>query len=997
MVVVVALAAGVLGAVTNNVLAVVIKLAGKGYDFWSGFDNDIESIRRELLLIAGDMEDQLSEEVNLSAVTGLYKKEMHDLALEIEDFLDRILRHVVEKNCGPLHEALGFPNKLLLEAKAKELKERLKDAKLRKSNNHNGNVRQPSSVSPANTYSTKVGPVGIDESKREICEWGTKDVEGEPEQLSVVSIVGFTGSGKSTLAKAVYDCSEVTSRFRHKAWIVASNHMSDTSDQDSAVIKGILMELLEMLDKGGKNSDLDVEQLQTKISEYLKKTKRYLIVLDDIKNQTWWDGIKSAFPEKVTGRLIVTTTIQRVAKVCSRGNGYVHNMEALDNNHSKELLKAVLKGRSPDLERSSTSIMNKCDGHPHALLTMANYLQTEDRITKSVCEKLCSNLGFYMEQEDSFKELQKVLMSTYKSLPKGFLNLKTCLLYICVFPNGCNIRRSRLIRRWSAEGYVKHDHSRSTLVVAEDTFKKLVDHSTIWPIDTSKDANVKTCRAYSIFHEFLLYVSMSAKFITFFDNKDRRDYRHLLIQNTSNSKSGDDEEKSRAHSLTISGNAGEAVGYFAKCQLLRVLDLEECKDLEDRHLDDIHKLWHLKYLSVGDKISRLPKHIDKLHCLETLDMRKTKKVIILPVEVIKLPHLAHLLGTFNLDKWDWEESEPQNYVPEKTNLQTLAGFVTDNNPGFLKLMRYMKMLRKVRIRYNSTKNEDLHDLLVAIENFVRADLDTGVGVRSLSLDIEKFSVKILRSLAYGNLKSLKLHGALNGLLVHFTSTLSNVSELCLWSTNELTEKDLSDLRNLSYLECLRLGGVSLEGLVITSEDFPGLLCLCLVQCPSLPKIEEGALPNLLSLRLLNHGLNGLSGIEIKRHKLLQEVALDSEIKQETRTDWEDAAKNHPKRPRVLYLKRVDVNDTGSMVKYVATERTVPKTWSTLLGKRANSRIESNSVDKPSSSDSKHLKREDDHSMKEAIVAADPSPASTELCSSAMDIDNDMPPSSSVVS
>jgi len=994
MVVVVALAAGVLGAVTNNVLAVVIKLAGKGYNLWSGFDNDIESIRRELQLIAGDMEDQLSEEVNLSAVTGLYKKEMHDLALEIEDFLDRILRHVVEKNCGHLHEALGFRSKLLLEAKAKELIQRLKDAKQRKSNNHNGNVRQPFSVSPANTYSTKVGPVGIDESKREICEWGTKDVEGEPEQLSVVSIVGFTGSGKSTLAKAVYDCSEVTSRFRHKAWIVASNHMSDTSDQDSAVIKGILMELLEKLGQGDKNSDLDVEQLQTKISEYLKKTKRYLIVLDDIKNQTWWDGIKSAFPGKATGRLIVTTTIQTVAKVCSRGNGYVHNMEALDNKHSKELLEAVL-GESPVLERSSTSIMNKCGGHPHALLTMANYLQSKDRITKSVCEKLCSKLGFCMEQENSFKELQKVLMSTYKSLPKGFPNLKTCLLYICVFPNGCNIRRSRLIRRWSAEGYVKHDHSRSALVVAEDNFNKLVEQSTIWPIDTSKDANVKTCRAYSIFHEFLLYMSMSAKFITSFDNKDRRDYRHLLIQNTSNSKSGDDEEKSRAHSLTISGNAGEAVGYFAKCQLLRVLDLEECKDLEDRHLDDIHKLWHLKYLSVGDKISRLPKHIDKLHCLETLDMRKTKNVVILPVEVIKLPHLAHLLGTFNLDKWNWEESKPQNYVPEKTNLQTLAGFVTDNNPGFLKLMFYMKMLRKVKIRYNSTKNEDLDDLLVAIENFVQADLDTGVGVRSLSLDIEKFSVKILRSLAYGNLKSLKLHGALKG-LVHFTSALSNLSELCLWSTNELMEKDLTVLRNLIGLECLRLGGVSLEGLVITSEDFPGLLCLCLVQCPTLPKIEEGALPNLLSLRLLNHGLNGLSGIEIKRHKLLQEIALDSEVKKETKTDWEDAAKNHPKRPRVLYLKRVDVNDTGSMVKYVATERTVPATGSTLLGKRAISRIESNSVDKPGSSDLKHLKREDDHSMKEAIVD-DPSPASTDLCSSAMDIDIEMPPSSSVVS
>jgi hypothetical protein len=377
-------------------------------------------------------------------------------------------------------------------------------------------------------------------------------------------------------------------------------------------------------------------------------------------------------------------------------------------------------------------------------------------------------------------------------------------------------------------------------------------------------------------------------------------------------------------------------------------------------------------------------------------MRKTKKVIILPVEVIKLPHLAHLLGTFNLDKRDWKNCKPEKYVPEKSNLQTLAGFVTDNNPGFSMLMLYLKMLRKVKICCNSTTNEGLHDLLVAIENFVQADLDTGVCVRSLSIDIGNFSAMILRSLAYGNLKSLKLHGELRG-LVQFTTLLCSLRELCLSSTNDLTEKDLSDLRTLSYLECLRLDGVNLEGFVITSEDFPGLLCLCVVQCPSLPKIKEGALPNLLSLRLLNHGLDGLSGMEIKWHKLLQEIALDSEVKQETKTDWEDAAKNHPKRPRVLYLKRAYLNGTGSVVKYVATERTLPATGSsTMLGKRAISKIESNSVDKPSSSDSKHVKREDDNSLKEAIVA-NPSPASTELCSAAMEMDIDMPPSSRVVS
>lgn len=107
--------------------------------------------------------------------------------------------------------------------------------------------------------------------------------------------------------------------------------------------------------------------------------------------------------------------------------------------------------------------------------------------------------------------------------------------------------------------------------------------------------------------------------------------------------------------------------------------------------------------------------------------------------------------------------------------------------------------------------------------------------------------------------------------------------------------------------------------------------ICLVQCPNLPIIEKGALPNLLSLRVLNQDLDGLSGIQIEWHEFLQEIALDSEVKPQTQAEWKNAAKNHQKRPRILYLKRVSPNGMGSMVKYVATEKPIlglvpPSCW-----------------------------------------------------------------------
>jgi hypothetical protein len=294
----------------------------------------------------------------------------------------------------------------------------------------------------------------------------------------------------------------------------------------------------------------------------------------------------------------------------------------------------------------------------------------------------------------------------------------------------------------------------------------------------------------------------------------------------------------------------------------------------------------------------------------------------------------------------------------------------------------MKQLRKVKIwavQHNSTGEDP--DLERAIQKFVKAEHDTGVASRSLSLDISNSSGNILRSIACGCLRSLKLHGELKG-LAHFAKLLYSLEELCLSSTNDLTAIDLSHLRELSSsldLECLKLVGVNLGGFVIQCEDFRALRCLCLVQCPSLPLIKKGALPNLLSLRILNQGLDGLSGIEIEWHEFLQEIALDSEVKPRTKAEWENAAKNHQKRPRVLYLKRVSPNGTGPpTVKYVATEKPrLGANSSIMLGKGPMATVQSNSFDKPSS---------------KQVRVADPSPASTELFS-AMEVDT---PSSSRV-
>jgi hypothetical protein len=94
------------------------------------------------------------------------------------------------------------------------------------------------------------------------------------------------------------------------------------------------------------------------------------------------------------------------------------------------------------------------------------------------------------------------------------------------------------------------------------------------------------------------------------------------------------------------------------------------------------------------------------------------------------------------------------------------------------------------------------------------------------------------------------------MVMGLTQFAASLTELCLSSTNDLMGNDISNLRKLIQLEYLKLVKVSLGGFIIKRRDFPQLLRLSLVQCPTLPTIEEGALRNLVSLQLLNEELGG---------------------------------------------------------------------------------------------------------------------------------------------
>ncbi|OEL34723.1 Disease resistance protein RPM1 [Dichanthelium oligosanthes] len=936
-------------AFLNSVMGRLFLLLEKEYHKHRGLAQEAQSIQLELSMIAANMDDQIRAlgRHERTAIARLYGAEILDLEHDIEDCVDRFTHRLKCKQHGGSGAASSLVRRMAHELKKVQsrssyadeihkLKRRLKEARQRVIDSVP--VGQPNGLLSMMLDTSKPcraitsHPVGIEKPMKEILSL-LHEVDGEPQQLRVISIVGFGGLGKTTLARAVYDSPRAKETFHCRARVSAT----DTSPEIGQRIKVILRDILQQV-VPKDSMDLDVDNnLEASLKEYLSD-KRYLIVIDDVQMDEW-RAVNSAFVDSNTGsRIILTTTIQSVANMCSHGNGYVYQMDTLGEEDSKKIAFLGIS-RSPELEHRSAGLLGKCDGLPLALASVSDYLKSSNERTGEFCAKLCSNLGSHLKEKhgrdiDNFSDLRKVLLDNYYSFPGYALS---CFLYLGIFPSNRPLKRKVVIRRWLAEGYARSESLRDEQDIADENFKKLIDWNIIRPIDTRNNSEVKTCKTHGIMHEFVLHKSLSHRFIMTLPpdhprvGANAKSARHLSVHDGKLTECGaSDVDLSCVRSLTVFGDAGGAISYIRKCKLIRVLDLEGCNDLRDDDLEHICKLWYLKYLSLGDTIHELPRCIDGLHCLETLDLRRTK-IKSLPVEAIQLPHLTHLFGKLMFDKDDLKKKKKMSKLEKflsgkKSNLQTLAGFVADNSKGFLQFIMHMDKLRKVKIWCKRVANGDsyMRDLSKAIQKLTKVPMDRHNDC-SLSLDFEETCEDFLSSLKLEpcsegseyDLRSLKLHGKLL-LLPPFVTQLRVLTDLCI-SSATLSRGLLSALANLDKLLYLKLIADLLESFEIKHGAFPSLQRLCFqvkslaVASPTIEQgarttieqearttIEQGALPNLVSLQLLCPDLVvGLSGIDIRHFKHLKEVTIDAEAAAETRQHWVHAAKNHPNRPRVI--------------------------------------------------------------------------------------------------
>jgi len=395
-------------------------------------------------------------------------------------------------------------------------------------------------------------------------------------------------------------------------------------------------------------------------------------LIDDVWSTAAWDVIRSKLPGSNWGsRIIVTTRIDTVAKACSTpdGNGYyIHHMKKLGEEDSKKLFISRAFGSAGNpcpedmgLKDAMTSILKKCGGLPLAIVSIGSLLASyKPPEGKKIWETVQKSIGSQMEIDPTLEGMRHILTLSYNHLPH---HLKPCIMYLSIFPDDYIICKDRLLKRWIAE-----KRGLRQMEVAEGYFNELVSRSMI----DLADETGERCRVHDMMLEILVSKSLEANFVSLvgghYDGISYNDtIRRLSIHGGAEAHNNDDGSSSSNNKKknTVKSNGGinkgmmmehvqslsifdpqvnhKLLARLGEFTLLRVLDLEGCKGLGEKHLSCICRMYLLRFLSLkGTDIKVVPPRIGDLEHLHALDVREIE-LKDLPGEVKNLEKLEHLL------------------------------------------------------------------------------------------------------------------------------------------------------------------------------------------------------------------------------------------------------------------------------------------------------------------------------------------------------------------
>ncbi|VAI02986.1 disease resistance protein RGA5 isoform X4 [Triticum aestivum] len=894
----------------------------------------IELLKEDLEELSADLlEQSMADTPNHKAV--YWMDEVRELSYEAEDCIDdMMLRHTGDgaktrpvrshrvsrvkvsrlfKSIKPRTRVSKIAELRTLVLEASERRERyhLDDCASSSSRVFTGHNRVPG------LYGQLTGfLVGVDDLKIKLTKWLTEDAD---QQLKVMCIDGPAGVGKTTLAKQLYR--ELGEQFDCWAFVRASR-MSDT--------KRLLGDILSQVQRCRLPSySCEVQNLIDNLMKYLQD-KRYFIVIDDLWETTTWDIVKSAFPDgKNYSRIITTAETDSVAlECCGYQSDNILKMKPLGSHASAELFFSIVFGsehRCPDqLKEVSDRIIRKCGGLPLATICIAGLLASQmdnSELWHHLQKCLCSKLSTSPTLEEMLKE---VLNLSYSSLP---YYLKTCLLYLTMYPEGYTMWKVDLLKQWISEGFITAKEEKEVEEMADSYFYELVNRGMIQPEQINHNDEVYSCTMHHTVRDLIMYKSKEEDFITSIDyskaitgnsNMVRRLSLHFSSAKYATKPSGVILSQSR--SLFFFGLL-RCLPSDVEFKLLRVLTLEFWGNQYGHtslNLTRICSLVHLRYLKIScDMIVELPAQMQGLRYMETLEINA--RISSVPLDIIDLPGLLHLSLR--------DERNLPDGIGRIRSLRTLQYFDLGNNSedNVLSLCGLMN-LQYLHLTYSTVQSDEhLKRNMVALASSVikLVNLKSVIlapGALSTAIYHDVLSSVSSPPVFLQGLQRLDLLPPIC-MFSRVPKDIGAVRKLCYLSlvVRELRRNDIDSITGLPALTVLSLyvRQPPAESIIFNNGVFPALkyfkyMCgvLCLV-------FQEGALPNVHRLKLGFNARKGqqydvlLAGIQhlINLKKIDGIIGAAKGAEEPDRGAAESAFKDtihkHSRFPSYVNVKRVD--------------------------------------------------------------------------------------------
>jgi hypothetical protein len=354
--------------------------------------------------------------------------------------------------------------------------------------------------------------------------------------------------------------------------------------------------------------------------------------------------------------------------------------------------------------------------------------------------------GTVEELEDLSKKLEPkgadvakfVMIFCYSKLPT---HCKSCLQYLVTMGEEDKISRACLVRRWVAEGLVPLRVVEPPLTTTmeeagEVCFKELVFRGFLLPAPPPPQddgvavgtcsLNLKSCVVDEAVKKFIPDISKSENFVVDLPTHLQRQLkiRHMVRQTFPATASAEEKQQplqQQQQPLNPMDGMVKLLKELPEEYRLNVIDLGGCQRLEKSHLKSICKVTSLKYLSLRNTdVSSLPKKMEDLWQLETLDIRDTENMPATAMRRIYLHNLKHLLAGDNIStdgggEGKKNESGSTVLVPHRIGkkTETLRHVRIKDGQADLARIGSLEQLRKLGVVLDGSQGNITH-LLEAI-------------------------------------------------------------------------------------------------------------------------------------------------------------------------------------------------------------------------------------------------------------------------------------------